>query len=91
MGMITGAFISPHPPIVIPEIGGGEEKKAGSTLEALRKLAADIAKLKPSTIILTTPHGPVFRDFIHINVKHVISGDMERSEPGSSCNLTISG
>ena len=78
MGMITGAFISPHPPIVIPEIGRGEENKAGSTLEALRKLAADIAKLKPSTIILTTPHGPVFRDFIHINVKHVISGDMER-------------
>ncbi|MGE5614653.1 MAG: AmmeMemoRadiSam system protein A [Bacillota bacterium] len=78
MEMITGAFISPHPPILIPDIGRGEEKKAGATLEALRKAAAEIAKLKPSTIILTTPHGPVFQDFIHINVKNVISGSMER-------------
>ncbi|MGI6669936.1 MAG: AmmeMemoRadiSam system protein A [Acetivibrionales bacterium] len=78
MGMITGAFISPHPPILIPEIGMGEEKKARATLEALKKMAAEIAQLRPSTIILTTPHGPVFQDFIHINLKHVISGSMER-------------
>lgn len=77
MGMIIGAFISPHPPVLIPEVGRGEEKKAGATLDALRKAAKEIAKLKPSTIILTTPHGPVFQDFIHINVNHVLSGSME--------------
>lgn len=74
MGQIMGTFISPHPPVLIPEVGKGEENKAGATLTALRRAAKEIGRLKPSTIILTTPHGPVFQDFIHINIKHTMSG-----------------
>lgn len=78
MGLIKGAFISPHPPVLVPEVGKGDEKKAGATLNALRKAAKEISLLKPSTIVLTTPHGPVFQDFIHINIKHTLSGTFRR-------------
>lgn len=76
MGTIKGAFIFPHPPVMIPEVGKGAELGAGATLTALRKASEKIGRLKPSTIILTSPHGPVFQDFIHINTRRVLSGDM---------------
>jgi len=78
MGLIAGSYIFPHPPVLIPEVGKGAEKSAGATLAALSKAAKEIGKLKPSTIILTTPHGPVFQDFIHINIKHVLSGNLRK-------------
>ncbi len=74
MGTILGTFISPHPPLLIPEVGKGDEKKADLTVSALQKASKKIAGLKPSTIILLTPHGPVFKDFIYINIKHSLSG-----------------
>jgi AmmeMemoRadiSam system protein A len=78
MGTIKKAFISPHPPIVVPEVGRGEEAKAGATVSALVRAAEEIGRLKPSTIIVTTPHGPVFKDFIHINIKETLAGDLRR-------------
>jgi len=78
MGAIRKAFISPHPPIVVHEVGRGEEKKAAATVEALERLAREVAKIKPSTIIVTTPHAPVFQDYIFINHKDGMSGDFGR-------------
>jgi AmmeMemoRadiSam system protein A len=78
MGMIKKAFISPHPPIVVHEVGRGEEKKAAATVEALQRLAQETGRTKPSTIIITTPHAPVFQDYIFINHKDVLSGDFRR-------------
>jgi AmmeMemoRadiSam system protein A len=78
MGTIKKAFISPHPPIVVPEVGRGEEAKAGATVRALVRAAEEIGRLKPSTIIVTTPHGPVFKDFIHLNIKETLEGDLRR-------------
>ncbi len=82
MGRILETFISPHPPILIPEVGNGEEKRADATVAALRKVAKEIAGLKPSTIILTTPHGPVFKDFIYINIKHTLNGSLKQFGTG---------
>ncbi len=78
MGSIISAFISPHPPVLVPEVGKGDEKKAGATLGALRKAAKEISLLKPSTIVLISPHAPLFQDFIHVNIKHTLSGTFKR-------------
>ena len=85
MGTIKKAFISPHPPIVVPEVGRGEEAEAGATVQALVKAAEEIGRIKPSTIIVTTPHGPVFKDFVHINIKETLAGDLRKfGAPGVS-------
>lgn len=78
MGKIIGAYIFPHPPILIPEVGKGREKDASATLEAVRKAAREIGDAKPDTIIVTTPHGPLFQDFVHISVTPRLSGDLGR-------------
>ena len=78
MGKIAGAYIFPHPPIAIPEIGRGEEKSASRTIQAMKKAAQDIKSDRPDTIIITTPHGPVFQDYIYISTSTNLAGDMGR-------------
>ena len=37
---IIGAFMVPHPPIMLPEVGKGEEKKIQATTGAYRQVTA---------------------------------------------------
>jgi AmmeMemoRadiSam system protein A/AmmeMemoRadiSam system protein B len=76
MGNILGYFSMPHPPIIIPEVGNGEERKISNTSEACTKVADEIAALNPNTIILITPHGPMFSDAIAISHENTISGSL---------------
>ncbi|NMA94471.1 MAG: AmmeMemoRadiSam system protein A [Clostridiales bacterium] len=78
MKNVKGLYIMPHPPIIMPKIGRGEEKKAQSTIDALMECSKEIAKLAPSTIVLITPHGPMFEDTIVIMMDNILSGDMGR-------------
>jgi AmmeMemoRadiSam system protein A len=54
--MILAAFVFPHPPIILPEIGKGREKEAQSTIDAFDECAKTIARLKPDTIFVCSPH-----------------------------------
>jgi aromatic ring-opening dioxygenase LigB subunit len=76
MGKIIKYFVMPHPPIIIPEIGKGEEKKISDTSDACDRAAEEISKLKPDTIIVITPHGPMFRDALAISNLAEISGNL---------------
>ncbi|MCX7708666.1 MAG: AmmeMemoRadiSam system protein A [Clostridia bacterium] len=82
MGRIISSYIFPHPPIIIPEVGRGEEKGAQATTEAVKRAAQDIAGEKPTTIIVTTPHGPVFQDYIYLSAEERLSGDFGRFGAG---------
>lgn len=78
MGNILGAYLLPHPPIVLKEIGKGEEKRAEATINGMKGVSRDIKTKAPSTIIIITPHGPLFRDAISISVGEKLQGDFER-------------
>lgn len=64
---IKAAFILPHPPLLLPEIGGGQERKIQKTLDSCHQVARRIAEIKPDTIIITTPHSIMYSDYIHIS------------------------
>ncbi len=74
--MITGACMVPHPPIILPEVGRGEEKKISKTTEGFMKAAKMISDLKPDTIIISSPHSTMYRDYFHISPGETASGDM---------------
>ena len=78
MGTILSAYLMPHPPILIPEVGRGEEKKAQATLDAMEKCAGHIQDKGPHTIILITPHGPMFRDAAAVMTESRPKGDFSR-------------
>ena len=78
MKNILGAYLTPHPPIIIEEIGRGEEKKSQDTIDAMKEIAKDIEKKSPSTIVLITPHGPLFRDAIAISAQGELKGSFKK-------------
>ena len=59
------AYILPHPPIAVPEVGGEEIHKIEATEEAFDKAAADIADYTPETIVVISPHNIMYRCFLH--------------------------
>lgn len=69
------AGISPHPPLIIPEIGGREIDRVRNTADALEKLSNQVTALFPETVIFITPHGPVFRDAPAILAGEELQGD----------------
>lgn len=74
--MIKGSFLMPHPPILIPEIGKGAEEACQGLIKGLNEIADQIKTLQPDTIIVITPHGPVFSDGIAIGYDLILKGDL---------------
>jgi len=75
---ILSAFVLPHPPLIFPEVGRGEETKIQKTIDAYRKVAKRIADLKPDTIVLATPHNVMYADYFHISPGPHAEGDLRR-------------
>lgn len=74
MGTLLKTYIFPHPPIAIPDIGGKESRKVQQTIDACKAAAQEIERLKPSTIIIITPHGATFQDAVCISTEPKLIG-----------------
>jgi AmmeMemoRadiSam system protein A len=75
--MITYAALSPHPPLIIPEIGQQRLHQVQSTVNGLRRLAKELADTEPETVIFLTPHGNVFADALSSLGQPQLKGDMK--------------
>lgn len=64
---IVGAFMVPHPPLIVPAVGKGEEKVIAATIAAYRETSRRIAALRPQTIVLSSPHTTLYLDYFHIS------------------------
>lgn len=75
MGKLLNGYILPHPPIIVPGIGRGRERQSESTVAAVKRAAKEIGMDKPTTIILSTPHAPCFRDYVYMEDSDPLAGD----------------
>lgn len=64
---ILNAIMVPHPPLILPAVGRGEEKAIQATIDAYRAASRFIAESAPDTIVLTTPHSVMYADWFHIS------------------------
>ena len=64
---IIGAYMVPHPPLIVPEVGRGGERQIEATNAAYLRVAKEIAELKPETIIVSSPHATMYADYFHIS------------------------
>lgn len=78
MNYLQKAYLMPHPPIIIPEIGKGEEAKIQKTTNSMNEISEDIRKIEPETIIVISPHGSLFRDAVSINYDKLLLGDFKQ-------------
>ncbi len=65
---IKAAFTVPHPPLIVPQVGRGGEKQIEATTRAYEQTAEMIAELRPDTIIISSPHAPMYTDYFHISL-----------------------
>ena len=69
------AYALPHPPLAVPQVGRGQDAKIKDTIDAFNQVAKEIASLAPETILVITPHGTVYSDYLHISPGEEARGD----------------
>ncbi|SJZ99094.1 AmmeMemoRadiSam system protein A [Selenihalanaerobacter shriftii] len=75
MSGIVFAGLSPHPPILIPEIGNENLQEIEDTREGMKRFAKRVKDSNPDLVITISPHGPVFSDAISIMNTQELKGD----------------
>lgn len=75
---IVMAVAVPHPPVILPEIGKGQEREIRRTIEAYRAAADRIRRQKPETLVILSPHATSYADYFHISPGKKARGDFRR-------------
>lgn len=70
--------ICPHPPIMVPEVGREQAKKVASSQEAMRELSRRLKESGAEVMVMISPHAPVFRDAVAINVQPRLKGSLKQ-------------
>lgn len=73
---IQGGIMVCHPPLILPNIGRGEEKKIAEITKAYQQAADEIRKMDPDTIVIVSPHAPSYMDYIQLTAPAVSKGNM---------------
>ncbi len=68
--------ICPHPPLLIPEVGGVARNKIASTVTAMERLAASVGE--PETIVVISPHADDFGTAHAVKTAPRLRGDFGR-------------
>ena len=58
-GSIVFAGIAPHPPLLIPEVGGSRIEQVADSQRALREFSFRLVDAKPETVVVVSPHSPL--------------------------------
>ncbi len=72
---VLAAYAVPHPPLLLPEIGRGEERKIAATAEAYREVAKRASACKPDVVLIVSPHATLYADYFHISPGIGAQGD----------------
>ena len=62
MGISSGIVfsgIAPHPPIMVPEVGGAASDEVRGSIEAMAELTRRIIESGAETVVLISPHAPL--------------------------------
>ncbi|NLK01068.1 MAG: AmmeMemoRadiSam system protein B [Clostridia bacterium] len=75
MGKIIHGSLVPHPPIIVPEIGGSELSKVKDTVDGMKKFSESLKGLDPDALVIISPHAPVIEDAVAVNQIPILRGD----------------
>lgn len=75
---IVAAVAVPHPPLIVPQVGRGEEKTIQKTIDAYGAAMCLIAEAKPHTVVVFSPHSILYHDYIHLSPGPGAAGDFGR-------------
>ncbi|MBQ9765521.1 MAG: AmmeMemoRadiSam system protein A [Lachnospiraceae bacterium] len=79
---ILGAYVVPHPPVILPEVGKGRESEIRNTSLAYQKVAEEIKALAPDTVVVISSHMEMYSDYFHIAPGDTVKGSMKEFGTG---------
>lgn len=68
--------ICPHPPVAVQEVGHRESEEVQDTQRALLELGRRLKESGAGTIVIISPHAPIFHGLIGLNGDPVLKGDL---------------
>lgn len=72
---LEAVYFMPHPPLAVPAIGGGNERRIQNTLDGFERISRSIEALKPERIIFITPHGNAFKEAVVMLYEEEVAGN----------------
>lgn len=82
--MITYLAFSPHPPLIVPAVGGSRLQDVRATVEGMKEMASRVSQSSPDTLVFLTPHGNVFSDAVSCLGEPNLSGDFSHFNAGDA-------
>ena len=73
---LLAAYAVPHPPLIVPAVGRGQEAEIADTVAAYQEVARRVAAHRPDVVVITSPHAPLYRDGFFISDTPEEAGSM---------------
>lgn len=77
MALVSALFV-PHPPIILPEVGHGEEQAIQATITAYHQAAEHVRRSRPDTLVVLSPHAPFHPQAFTVSTAVQESGHLGR-------------
>jgi len=75
---IVGSFMLPHPPLAVEEVGRESVAQIKLTIDSYLEVAKEISELKPDTIVISSPHAPLYSDCFFMPKESILEGSFSR-------------
>jgi AmmeMemoRadiSam system protein B len=82
-GSIVFSGIAPHPPLLVPEVGGARIARVADSQAALREFSRRLIETSPDTLVVISPHSPMDAGAFRARTHDRVSGDFSEFNAGS--------
>lgn len=88
VGRVVFAGIAPHPPLLVPEVGGSRIGRVADSQRALREFSRRLIQADPDSVVLISPHSPMDPEVFTARSTPRLTGDF-REFSAPSVRLTL--
>lgn len=81
---VEAAYLVPHPPVIVPAVGGGREEALSDTARGMAAVAERIAQGGYDPLVYVTPHGPAFLNGLALWDVDCLSGSLRAFGAGET-------
>ncbi|TAK36537.1 MAG: AmmeMemoRadiSam system protein A [Chloroflexota bacterium] len=81
MSIVFGC-VAPHPPVLLPEVGGSDARLVSRTAEGFHALARQLHTIRPDVAVLISPHGVAHADAMGVVASTNLVGDFRMFRAG---------
>jgi len=74
-GIVFGCIV-PHPPLMVPDVGRGQERAISLTMDAMEMVNGKLASRQPEIALIISPHGKSHEHAMGILTAASCTGDM---------------